>query len=477
MPETGDGMRWPVTGPRSVLGREALDRMHEAALVMLEKTGVFVENPEVREAIGKREGFTPAEGRVRISRAKVEALAAYLREMGGPPPATNDPDAPFTLGVDTRASYIVERDGRSLRPMTRADVVESAKLVTMLHDRGVAGTTTGVPTDIAGPLVPLEQFMISAEFSRAGGATNDVTDLAVAKVIREMNKVYGRSFGLTVWSPSPLVLGGEELRILWHFRDEVEWVYVGSMPCMGMTAPCDPVGTFTVAAAECLGGAAIIRELVPRAGVQIGPHPEPADMASGVMVFGTPEWELLELMHRDVHGYYGSHTTQKLIHTTASVPGAQAVSDHMGGMMLGGVYGYTRFAPGGMLALDEVYSPAMLVLDAEMMAHTRRVVRGVWSGEGLDFASLPGVVAEAVAEGGVFAGHETTVANMRKQYHQPRVLKRLNRTQWEKAGRPDEVKEAQAEADRLVASFDYEPPPDILKELRRIYERAKQGLA
>jgi len=115
-------------------------------------------------------------------------------------------------------------------------------------------------------------------------------------------------------------------------------------------------------------------------------------------------------------------------------------------------------------------------LDAEILAHTRRIVRGAWSGEGLGLGELPGVVAEVIKEGGVFADNETTVANMRDQYHNPRVLKRLNRSQWESAGRPDEVRAAQEEADRLIASFNYEPDRRMLKELQGIYDKAKKHL-
>jgi trimethylamine:corrinoid methyltransferase-like protein len=65
---------------------------------------------------------------------------------------------------------------------------------------------------------------------------------------------------------------------------------------------------------------------------------------------------------------------------------------------------------------------------------------------------------------------------MREQYHRPAVLKRLNRAQWEAAGRPEEVREAAAEAERLIASFNYEPPRELLGDLRAIYEKAKGKL-
>lgn len=465
----------PIKGPDRSIDIPTLDMMHASAVEMLVNTGILVEHAGIRDEISRREGFTLAEGRVRMSKARIDACMKYLKGNAGDRPKRN-PDAQLTLGVDDRASYIVEKDGKTLRPMTRKDAVDSAKLVTMLADRGVSGITTGVPGDIPAALIPLEQFMIGAEYSRSGGATSDVCDIFTAGVIREMNKVCGRGFGRTVWSPSPLVFGGPEVDILWHFREEVEVVYIGSMPIMGMTGPCDPIGVFTVGAAECLGNAVIVHELMPKAYVMIGPHPEPVDMSSGVMVFGSPEWDVLDLMHRDVHEYYGTQTGQKLIHTTASLPGIQAVSDHAGSIMLGAMHGYTHFSPGGMLALDEVYSPALLVIDTEILSHTRRIIRGAWSGEGLGLDELPGVVAEVIREGGIFAGHETTVSNMRDQYHQPKVLKRLNRSQWESAGKPDEIRSAQEEADRLIASFNYEPDRKMLAELRVIYEKAKRHL-
>ena len=465
----------PIKCADRFIDAATLDNMHQAAVEMLVNTGILVEHAGIREEISRREGFTLSNGRVMISAERIAACLKYLKANGAARPA-RDPDAQLTLGVDDRASYIVEKDGKTFRPMTRVDAVNSAKLVTMLADRGVSGITTGVPGDVPAPLIPLDQFMIGAEYSRSGGATSDVCDIFTAGVIRDMNKVCGRGFGRTVWSPSPLVFGGPEVDICWHFRNEVETIYIGSMPIMGMTGPCDPIGVFTLGAAECLGNAAIVHELFPKTYVMIGPHPEPVDMSSGVMVFGTPEWDILDLMHRDVHEYYGTSSGQKLIHTTASLPGVQAISDHAGSMMLGALHGYTHFSPGGMLALDEIYSPALLVLDAEILAHTRRIVRGAWSGGGLGLGDLPGVVAEVIREGGVFADHETTVANMRDQYLNPRVLKRLNRSQWESAGKPDEIRAAQEEADRLVASFNFEPDRRMLKELGTIYEKAKKHL-
>lgn len=463
----------PLAATADLLGPDLLARMHEAAVAMLTDPGMLVQQEGFRAAIAGRKGFTFRDGRVRIAGSAIAATLSHLRrvEPAGPVP---DPAAPFTLGIDDRATWIVAADGRKLRPLTLQDVIDSAKLVAALKDRGVRGSTSGFPTDVPGPLAPVEQYLVAAEYAAGGGHTSNVTDVATAEIIRELDAVYGRGCGRTLWNASPLIFGGPEADILWRFRDEAQDVYIGSMPTMGFTGPCDPIGVFTLGIAECLGSAAIVHELMPNARIRIGPHPEPVDPASGSMVFGTPEWDLLDLMHREIHAYYGTDTGQKLIHTTASVPGPQAVADHAGSMMLGALHGYRHFSPGGMLGLDEVWSPAMLVLDVGILEHTRRIARGVWSGAGLGLADLPGVVRAVISEDGLFADHETTIENMRDQYHRPKAWPRLNRAQWEAAGRPDDVRAAQAEADRLIAAHRHEPPP-ILGELRKIYDRVKSG--
>jgi trimethylamine:corrinoid methyltransferase-like protein len=341
----------------------------------------------------------------------------------------------------------------------------------------VYGSAPGVPTDVPLALRPIEQFMIAAEHSPAGGFTSQVTDLRTAEVIREMNSVYGRRRRSSIQPISPLVFGGTELEIVWRFRNEMDFVNIGSMPLMGFTAPCDMVAVFTQAIAESIGGAAILHELVPDLPVSITPHPEPVDMRSGNIVFGTPEWTLLELMHRDVLEFYGIPRDFHLLHTTSPVPDAQAMIDRTSSATAAMLSGFRHFNAAGHLSLDEVFSPAMLLLDLEMLEHVERFARGAEPADGLDLDGLPEVIAEVVNSDRLFAEHETTLVNLRRQYHAPRLLRQRARSQWEAAGRPEALREAQAEADRLVARFEYEPPRDILKELRAIHGRAKDNLS
>jgi len=245
---------------------------------------------------------------------------------------------------------------------------------------------------------------------------------------------------------------------------------------MGVTAPCDPIATMTQCLAEVVGGAAILHALLPGVPIGIHPHPEPADMRSATMVFGTPEWELLDLMHRDVMAFYHIHLKSKMLHTTASLPGAQAHAERATNALLGVLGGYLNFTSLGMLGVDEVWSPAQVMLDLDLLAHAARIGQGSWSAPGLGLDNLADVIDAAVADGVSFLEHETTAANFRTQYQHPRVLQRLGRKEWQAAGSPDVAREAQRQADDLIEQYDYEPPQDILRELRRIYDRGRERL-
>jgi trimethylamine:corrinoid methyltransferase-like protein len=466
-------MNWP----ECVIDRPTVRRMHEAALQILSRTGVRIEHAEILERIRGRTGFRSLGSRVCVAPEKV---AAWQEAGERPAAAASRPSAGtdgYSCRIGDRSRFIVDRDGRTVRAMTRRDVIDGAKFVAALADRGVVGTTWGVPTDCRLAMQPLEQFMITAQYAPAGGRTTQDCDPLTTRFVREMNRVYGRPSGHEVYVLSPLTLGGPSVEGFWQLRDGIDSASVGSMPMMGINAPCDPLATFTLAMAECLGAAAILHELVPHVPMRISPHPEPADMTSGAMAFGTPEWELLDLMHRDVHAFYGGRFDQKRLRTTSPVPDARAVMDHTRSAVLGMFGGYRVFGGLGQLSLDEVFSPAMAVLDLEMLRQVRRVRQGAVCGEGLDLDALPSVVDEVVGEGMLFAEHETTVCNLRSQYLQPWALSWMSRSRWLAAGSPDAIAEAHAEVDRLIGQYHYDPPRDVLRDLQAIYERAKAALS
>ncbi|HEY0867307.1 MAG TPA: trimethylamine methyltransferase family protein [Fimbriimonas sp.] len=454
-----------LRNPLSVLTTEQLDRMHASALRILETVGIHVERDDVREEIATRPGFRLVDGRIRIAPERIEAI----RKPSLPPFEVQQDPASLHFSVDNRMAWIAEPDGRTLRAMTRDDVVRGTKLIHVLHAKGLIGSTPGPPQDVPIRRQPLEQYLIAAEFSPGGGSTQ-VTDLWTAEVVREMDRVYGREFATSVWCPSPLVLGGPELDILWRFRDELKWFLVGTMPNMGISGPCDLMGVYALSIAESLGGVAILLELLPGRQWGIHPHPEPADLRSGAMTMGSPEWELLDLMTRDVLRYYAQEWNWKFLLTGSSVPDAQAAAEKAVSATSGMLAGFDYFGNVGQLACDEIYSPAQLMIDIEIVEHAYRATRQPEPAVPLE--DLADIVSEIVEEGMLFAEHESTISAIRKVYGPQGLFYRAPRGQWLAAGSPDLRAEAEAEANRLADSLEWEPPQEILGQLRKIADAA-----
>ncbi len=449
--------------------------MHACALTILDQTGLLVRRDELRAEVVGRTGFIAAGERVRVSPEAVTTwLTAWRREAV---PAPAQPSERHTFSALGYALWTVAAGGGSLRPLTRDDVIDGCKLLEVLADRGVRPGVPGAPQDVPERLRPFEQYLIGAEYSSAGGTTPLTYDVPTTRLVRDLDRVYGRPFHWSAWLPNPLVFGGSSVDLWWHFADEIEAVTVGTMPTMGFSAPCDPVACLTLALAEVIGGAAIIHALRPQVVPSIFPHPQPGDMRTGTLVLGTPEADLLDLLRRDVLRWYGSDWNTKQLNTSASLPTAQAQIERAQTATTGVVHGFDTFHGVGVLGLDEVFCPAQALLDLDMVGAAARVARGPETAPGLELDRLPAVVAEVVREGGLFAMHDTTVTSFRRQYFDPQVLRHTDRAQWLAAGHPTVYAEAEAQAARLLTRYQHEPDAALLAELHRVYEAGRARLA
>lgn len=460
--------------PPALADDTTLQALEDAALAILERTGMAVHDAALRESLGDRAGLALDGERVLIQPVAAQAwLTAYRRAL--PPPAAEARPG-YRFNALGYALWGVTDGGRGLKPFTREDTTNGAKLLEVLGSRGVNPGVPGAPQDVPERLRPFEQYLIGAEYSSAGGQTPLVADLKTAALVRELDRVYGRPFNWSVWLPNPLSFSGSTVDLWWHFRDEITDISVGSMPTMGFSAPCDPLACMALTLAEIIGGATLIHALRPEIVPSIFPHPQPGDMRTGTLALGTPEADVLDLLRRDVLRFYGSSWNTKMLNTSASLPNAQAQLERGQTALMGVLGGFDTFHGLGMLGIDEVFSPAQALLDLDMVGAASRVAAGAQTAPGLELDKLPAIVDEVVRGELIFAMHETTVRAFRQQYFLPQVLRRSDRAQWVAAGRPDAYAEAEMKAARLVADYAFEPDRQVLADLRRVYEAGKGGL-
>ena len=167
-----------TVGRPPFLRRDQLESLEEAMYGILEAAGIRVEGEDVLAELAAQ-GFAARDGRVRIERKVAEAFLGEERERNGHrftlEPRPEEPDrSTFAVGVSNYSMHVhdVERD--RVVPYTRETLVAMTKLADALHERGVRCTAPGLPMDVPPPLQPVEQFWISATYSRHGRSPGDI---------------------------------------------------------------------------------------------------------------------------------------------------------------------------------------------------------------------------------------------------------------------------------------------------------------
>jgi len=358
------------------LDRAQFQAMHRAALEWAERAGLRVADETIRKRLAGRPGLRIDGDRIYPATTRIETFLAEHRSRHPalPPPA----DCPTVLCSSDRPLYITDGTGGTLRPFTRRDAIDGAKLIESLRDRGVRGTTTGLPSDVAPLLAPFEQVLIGLRYGRGGASSSHAYDPWYASYMEQIARAQGHSFGLHVWVPSPFRLEGNELDAVLAMEGRLDFLNVGSMPLMGITAPMDIVGTWVQALAETLGSATILSDLYPGVPVEFYPHPQAADLSTGGYGMGLPEMHLLDALKSEILPFYGLRPPwAKSAVVGAPVPGVQAQVERTAAYVIGYLHGYREFDMAGILSCGgDVFSPVQLLLDLETLGWAERYVQG-----------------------------------------------------------------------------------------------------
>ena len=111
------------------------------------------------------------------------------------------------------------------------------------------------------------------------------------------------------------------------------------------------------------------------------------------------------------------------------------------------------------------FCPIQLGIDEELVGFTLESLEGI----PVDDDRLCAAAIKRVGFGGNFMTDETTLKYLRTDYYEPKVLNRLSREEWEKAGSKDINARAKERIKKLMREHRPKPlDPKIQKELRRL---------
>jgi len=238
-----------------------------------------------------------------------------------------------------------------------------------------------------------------------------------------------------------------------------------SMPLAGATAPVTLVGSVVQHAAECLSGITIHQLAKPGAPIVWGGAPAIFDMRKGTTPMGAIETAMIDASYSQVGKYLGLPTHTYLCASDAKVVDAQAGLESGMGALVGALAGVNMISGAGMLDFLACFSLEKLVIDAEIVGMTKRLLAGV----NTPTPSLAITMFEGINFKGDFLKQKLTRELFTKEQYLPsKVIDRDSIRGWHQDGNLDSLARAKSQVKQLLDQYQAPNLPD--EKVRALYD-------
>jgi trimethylamine--corrinoid protein Co-methyltransferase len=468
-------------GRYRALTEEDVQRVHEAALTVLEQTGVEVQESECRQIFAKAGArVDPGINRVYIPRQMVEQalrlanrrVVLYSRD------GRTDLDLRSRrvhLGTGGAAVLVLDLETGQARQSRLRDLYDIGRLVDTLDNihfylrpvvaRDVGNEDIDVNTFYSCLTATTKHVMGGCYFPRK-----------VADVLRLGSLLAGGqeaflarpflSFNLG-WVVSPLRFAPETVETLTAAVRAGIPVALVSAPLSGATAPAALVGTLVQVTAEELAGIVYVQLLRPGHPLLMGGMPLVTDLRTGSAIGGCAELALMNAASAQMCQFYGLPIYNTCGLTESKVPDAQA------GFEKGLTVAVTALAgaeynhhSAGMLESMLCVAYESYVIDDDLNGQVMRLVRGLEVTE--DSLSVS-VIHDICIDGpSHYLGHEQTLRMMNTEYYYPHTADRATRADWAAKGSLDMRERARQQArEALRTHYPAIVPAEVDAAIRR----------
>ncbi|MHB9032182.1 MAG: trimethylamine methyltransferase family protein [Anaerolineae bacterium] len=459
-----------------VLADDELGAVLDAAIAILARDGVRVEHPLLLERLGVHGGQVDAARQV--VRFPEQVTADFIAVSQRQPPAVKPVSYAGTAEI-YQGWYLDPATG-AYEPWTEARLLEYIRLARACPQLGGAAMLGMPACDWPTALQPLTEKLFCWQWGLQGGGAIWDTHLcpAILAMWRAWAEATGsdlaRAFNGTVYLISPLRLGAVEAeQYVWFAQRGLE-VQVGTLGSVGGSAPVTLAGALALGTAEGLFLNMLRRAWWGHRDLKMGNAFGVIDMASGCFRYGRPEQTLLNLAAIQMARRLGAHGGAHAGLTDAVEPGFEAAAQKVASALYAAQAGGHGHIACGLLAVDEVFSPEQMVLDAEILGWLQRLERGLE----VNAATLALDTIADVGWGGEFLSREHTALHLRSHQWQPGLFLRDNYSRWAAGRRLSERQRAREHVRDLLRSA---PPlePRITPVLgKRLWEiiRAEASL-
>jgi len=466
-----------VHGLVRVLQEEEMQRLHGAAVQVLERVGMVIDHNRALECLREagccvdfehRHVTFPAEVTERAV-AKMRKSFTLADRQGVEMPVRFSQiyfsSAPmrvhhsFTVNAGGFVPHVLDLEGNR-RPATIQDVRDAIRLIDGLEHIDMTGlplVAAEIP-DVHRPVAMAAELIKGTR--KVGGIEawdrEDVGALQkMAAVIREDGEEARKR---------PLLVGYGEVRsplCMDHNMVEVfvESVKLGlpqtvdSMPCAGATAPASGGACLAQGLAESMGAVVLGYAIDGEAMLGLDITPGYCDMRGGSFPYaGADRLPLVAAANQLISEFYGRPGGCHGGKTDASTVGLQAAMEKALSILFPILCGASGIGTVGCLG-STTFSPLQVVIDNEIVGYVKHMLNAFEVGD-LDWA------VEAISEvgpGGHFLSHASTAERFREEFWLDHMFERLAFGDTDMPTTDQLVENARAKATRLLAEHHPEP--------------------
>ncbi len=449
----------------TLLNTDDIQRVHEAAVTTLEKTGIRVDDPSARRVFAAAVGGKMDRDRFHLPGELVDwAIAAapsqvalYCRngKSGFNLDSLNTERTVFGIGV-TNLYYQEPLTDRVI-PFERKHMAYATRLGEALEEFDVI-STPGVIRNVEpinGELLGVLEMLANSQKTLILLVSDPKTFAAALELIDELIGLPAdRPFIIPYVNPvTPLVLNSATTAKLDLAVSRGLPVIFSNYGMAGATSPVTPGGTLALLTAELLAGliyCQLLREGTP---IVLGSLPAYFDMGSMISRY-TPHSMLLNLACAEMMSCY------EIPHCGTSggsigwgpdlIASGLLWTNHL--TAVNGKVGLVPFV--GSNFDSKVLSPATVVYAAEVIRYIREFSEGFsLRREDIDLNEI-----EKVGPGGSYLTSPETLQNFRAYQQASRIWPTLGLDSWEDRGRPEAGEELRKYTQKLLDEL--KPPED-----------------
>ena len=470
-----------VGGQYKPLTDDQVRRIHQAALSILERTGLQVEEPEALRLF-QEAGADVAGNRVQLPRSLVEDAVGWAPSrvvLAGRDPKWDLEleGARVHIGTGGAALTVFDLETGQPRPAVLHDVAELARLVDAL-DNVHFYLVPVYPTDMDKENVDINQYYAGLANTTKHVQSGVYSVQGIRDTVEMCERIMGGADALrerpvvsfiTCWMVSPLKLATEVTTLLIESCRQRMPVVLSAAPMAGSTAPVTLAGMLAQLTAEQLSGVVLTQLAQRGAPLLIGPIPATADMKTGRYLAGAAEFGLTNAAMAQMAHFYRLPIYNSAGMTDANLPDVQAGFEKAMSAVLAALAGsnFIHHAAGMLENMSSV-AAEQFVIDNDILGMTMRVVRGI---EVSDETLALGVIDE-VGPGGHYLMAQHTLRHMRSELYYPsEVVDRQGWDMWQEAGALDAQERAKEIARDILENHQPEPlDPDVENWIRQRFE-------